>query len=109
MDITESKDLTILKAKNAIFKLLGQYCQAVPDNDGVYWVSDYYQSALEYSFDVLGIKEDRITLKDFCQMWEDNNRSIWAITIPDREYDGITAQIYYNCFSKLRKGEYDYD
>lgn len=42
-------------------------------------------------------------------MWEDNNRSIWAISIPNREYDGITAQIYYDCFPKLRKGDYDYD
>ena len=105
----ENKDLQLFYAKQAIFRLISQFCQAVADNSGVYWVSNYCQGALESAFSVLGIKEDRITLKDFCQKWENNEKMIWIFNNSDKEYDGITAQIFYDCFPKLRKGDYCYD
>ena len=50
------------------------------------------------SGNVLGIEEDYIPLMDFCRMWENNNRAIWEMNIPDEQFNGITADIYYNCF-----------
>lgn len=35
---------------------------------------------------------------DFCKLWEENNKKIWAINFPNKEYGGCTAQLYYNCF-----------
>ena len=35
---------------------------------------------------------------DFCKLWEENNKKIWAINFPNKKYGGCTAQLYYNCF-----------
>ena len=94
-------ELQLLYAKDAIFKLISQFHNAskIDDNEELY-ISNYCESALEAAFNVLGIEEDYIKLTDFCQMWEDNNRAIWAINLPDKPFTGITADIYYESFKK---------
>lgn len=93
-------ELELLYAKQAIFKLIGQSCRAVAfeDKDGLY-VYDYCESAFEAAFNVLGIEEDCIELSEFCQMWEDNDRAIWAIKNPDVPFNGIIAEMHYKIFS----------
>lgn len=88
-------ELELLKAKRAIFKLIGQFHHATKREDGELYIFDYCESALEAAFDVLGIKDDYIKLMDFCQMWEDNNKAIAKINNPDKTFCGITADIYY--------------
>lgn len=92
------KNLELLYAKDAIFKMISQFCHAVTDGNGNYYISDYCESALETAFIVLGIEDDEIELMEFCKMWEENNRKIWAINLPNEEYDGYTAQSCYDCF-----------
>ena len=91
-------DLKLLYAKDAIFKLIGQYCRCFKGNDDEYYMSDYYESALERSFDVLGFNKDEVPLMEFCQAWEDNNRKIWSVNLSDLEYGGMTAKEYYEIF-----------
>ena len=93
-------NLELLKAKDAIFRLIGQFHRASKFDDGELYIYDYCESALERAFTVLGIKEDFIPLLDFCKMWEENNRAIWAINIPDKPFDGITADSYYQIFKE---------
>ena len=89
------KDLKLLKAKRAIFKLIGQFHHATKREDGELYIFDYCESALEAAFDALEIENGYIKLMDFCQMWEDNNRAIAEINNPDKIFGGITADIYY--------------
>ena len=91
-------NVELLKAKDAIFRLIGQYCGCFLGADDNYYMSDYFESALERSFDVLGFDRDEVPLMEFCQAWEDNNRKLWAINLPDIEYRGSTAQEYYDIF-----------
>lgn len=63
-------------------------------------MNNYCESALEAAFASLGIEENYIKLADFCQMWEDNTRAIWAITLPKEPFDGITADIHYAVFKE---------
>lgn len=93
-------DLELLKAKDAIFRLIGQFHRASRHDNGELYIYDYCESALERAFTVLGIEEDYIPLYDFCRMWEDNNRAIWAINIPDKPFGGITEDIYYKIFKE---------
>lgn len=93
-------NLELLKAKDAIFRLIGQFHRASRFDNGELYIYDYCESALERAFTVLGIKEDYIPLLDFCQMWEDNNRAIWEVNIPDKPFGGITADIYYKIFKE---------
>lgn len=90
--------LEILKAKQAIFKMIGQFCYPTEFKDGKLYIYDYCESALESAFNVLGIEEDYIPLMDFCKMWEDNERAIWKICRPNDEYTSITADIHYKVF-----------
>ena len=96
-------NLKLLLAKDAIFRLIGQFHRATKFDDGELYIYNYCESALESAFNVLGIKEDYIKLYDFCKMWEDNSRAIWAINFPDRPYEGIPAEIHYDVFKE------DYD
>ena len=96
-------NVELLKAKDAIFRLIGQYCVCFLGTDDNYYMSDYFESALEKSFDVLDFDRDEVPLMDFCQAWEDNNRKLWAINSPDEEYRGSTARDYYNIFVKSYK------
>ena len=48
----------------------------------------------------LGIEENFIKLADFCRMWEDNERAIWNIYLPNKPFDGITADIHYAVFEE---------
>lgn len=89
-------NIELLLAKDAIFRLIGQFYRATKFDDGELYICSNYESALESAFNVLGIKEDYIKLYDFCKMWEDNNRSIWAINFIDRPFEGIAADIYYD-------------
>lgn len=100
MNKQQDIELELLCAKQAIFKLIGQSCRAVAfeDKDGLY-VYDYCESAFEAAFNVLGIEEDCIELSEFCQMWEDNDRAIWAIKNPDVPFNGIIAEMHYKIFS----------
>lgn len=87
----------LLYAKDAIFRLIGQY-YSVLEFDGKLYIYHYCMSALERAFSILEIEEDCVELPDFCQMWEDNNRAIWQLNNPDEPYDGITADMHYDCF-----------
>ena len=93
-------NLELLKAKDAIFRLIGQFHRASRHDNGELYIYDYCESALERAFTVLGIEEDYIPLYDFCRMWEDNNRAIWAINFPDESFGGITEDIYYKIFKE---------
>lgn len=88
----------LLYAKGAIFKLIMQFHHASDlfDNGELY-IQNYCESALEAAFDILGIEENYIHLRDFCQMWEDNDRKIWAMN-GSEPFNGITAEIHYECF-----------
>lgn len=93
-------DLKLLRAKEAIFKLIAQFHRASKFDDGELYIYNYCESALERAFDVLGIEENQIKLMDFCRLWEDNSRAIWAINLPDKPYTGVTADIYYKVFKE---------
>lgn len=92
--------MELLRAKDAIFRLISQFHHATMFDDGELYIYNYCESALESAFNVLGIEEDYIKLQDFCQMWEDNSRAIWAINIPSEPFDGITADIHYKVFKE---------
>lgn len=89
----------LLKAKHAIFKLIGQFHRPTKFDNGELYIYNYCESALEAAFNVLGIEEDYIPLLDFCKMWEDNNRALWAINT-DTPFNGTTADIYYDIFKE---------
>lgn len=93
-------EMKLLKAKDAIFKLISQFHRSNKFDDGELYICNYCESALESAFNVLGIEENYIKLIDFCQMWEDNNRAIWAINNPNGVFNGITADIYYKSFKE---------
>lgn len=93
-------NMELLRAKEAIFKLIAQFHHATRFDDGELYIYNYCESALEAAFNVLDIEENFIKLTDFCQMWEDNNRAIWAINLPNEPFDGITADIYYDTFKE---------
>jgi hypothetical protein len=93
-------NIELLRAKEAIFKLISQFHHATRFDDGELYIDNYCESALESAFDVLGIEENFIKLTDFCQMWEDNNRAIWGFNLPNEPFDGTTADIYYNVFKE---------
>lgn len=93
-------NLELLLAKDAIFRLIGQFHRATKFDDGELYIYDNCESALEHAFNVLGIKEDYIKLYDFCKMWEDNNRAIWAINLPNEPFNGLTADEYYDVFKE---------
>lgn len=97
-------ELKLLYAKDAIFRLIGQFHHASDlFDDGNLYIQNYCESALEAAFETLGIEENYISLWDFCVMWENNNRAIWGYNAPDEPYGGITADIHYECF----KDEYE--
>lgn len=93
-------NVELLRAKDAIFRLIGQYCRCFSGADDDYYMSDRFESALERSFIVLGFDRDEVPLMEFCQAWEDNNRKLWTINLPNKEYRGPTAQEYYDIFVK---------
>lgn len=94
-----AKDIELLRAKDAIFRLIAQFHHCSQnEKDGSYYISDYYESALERSFQVLGFEEDEVPLMEFCQAWENNNREIYKLY--DKTYKGVTAQEYYDSFVK---------
>ena len=92
--------MELLKAKEAIFKLISQFHYATKFNDGELYIYNYSESALEAAFNTLGIKENYIKLCDFCQLWEENSRAIWSINIPNEPFNGITADMHYNVFKE---------
>lgn len=94
----DNNDIKLLHAKDAIFKLIGQYCRCFKGDDGNYYMSDYYESALEKSFEVLEFTKDEVPLMEFCQAWEDNNRKLWDINLSDMEFGGLKAKNYYDFF-----------
>ena len=96
----EDMERELLYAKDTIFKLIAQFHRATRFDDGELYIYNYCESALESAFEVFGIKEDYIKLYDFCKMWEDNSRAIWAINFPDRPYEGIPADIHYDVFKE---------
>ena len=93
-----NKDL--LRAKDAIFRLIGQFHRASKFDNGELYMYDYCESALEHAFTILGIEEDFIPLLDFCKMWEDNNRALWGINLSHLQYAGVTAEKYYQIFKE---------
>ena len=99
-DALEDVTMELLKAKDAIFKLIIQFHHASKFDDGEFYIYNYCESALERAFDVLGIEENYIPLMDFCKMWEDNNRAIWAINNSNIPFGGTTADFYYDSFKE---------
>ena len=94
----------LLYAKDAVFKMIMQFnCPTTLRDDGELYIYNYCESALESAFNVLGIEENYIKLWDFCQMCEDNDRALWAINLPDVQFNGITADIHYH----FMKEEYE--
>lgn len=97
-------ELKLLYAKNAIFSMIMQFnCPTTLSDDGELYIYNYCESALESAFTTLGIEENYIKLWDFCQMYEDNDRAIWAINGPGVPFNGITADIHYH----IMKEEYE--
>lgn len=94
----------LLYAKDAILKMIMQfnYPTTICD-DGELYIHNYCESALEASFNTLGIEENYIKLWDFCQMYENNDRALWAMNVPDVPFNGITADIHYH----VMKEEYE--
>lgn len=93
-------ELKLLRAKEAIFQLIAQFHRASKFDDGELYIYNYCESALESAFNVLGIEENQIKLIDFCKMWEDNTRAIWAINLPDEPYNSMTADNHYQIFKE---------
>lgn len=94
----------ILFSKDAVFKMIMQFCRpTILGDDKELYIYNYCESALEAAFNTLGIEENYIKLWDFCQMWENNDRTLWAMNIPGKPFDGITADIHY----KIMKEEYE--
>ena len=89
----------LLYAKHAIFSLICQFHRATKFDDGELYIWNYCESALESAFNVLGIEKDFIPLLDFCKMWEDNSRALWALNT-DKPFNGTTADIYYDIFKE---------
>lgn len=96
--------MELLRAKEAIFKLISQFHRVSKFDDGELYIYNYCESALEAAFNVLGVEENYIKLMDFCKMWEDNSRAIWSINIPNEPFKGITAAMHYDVF----KEEYEH-
>lgn len=96
-------EYVVFAARNAIFKLIGQFLHAVKFDDGELYLCTYCESVLEDAFAVLGICENHIKVMDFCKLWEENNRKIWERHLPDKPFDGLTAEMLYQVFKK------DYD
>lgn len=100
----QEMELKLLYAKDAIFRLICQFHHASDlFNDGNLYIHNYCESALEAAFNTLDIEENYIPLMQFCIMWENNDRAIWGYNAPDKPFDGITAEIHYECF----KDEYE--
>ena len=93
-------NIELLRAKEAIFKLVGQFLCPIKFDDGELYICNYCESALEAAFNILGIEENHIKLIDFCRMWEDNTRAIWTINLPNEPFSGITADIHYDIFKE---------
>lgn len=100
----QKMERNLLLAKDAVFKMIMQFHRPtiLSDNKELY-IYNYCESALEASFNTLGIEENSIKLWDFCKMWENNDRALWSMNAPDDPFDGITADIHY----KIMKEEYD--
>ena len=92
-------DSKLLYAKDAIFALIAQLHRPSKFDDGELYIYNYCESALEAAFNVLGIEENYIPLMDFCKMWENNDREIWATNCSE-PFDGITADIHYEIFKE---------
>lgn len=99
----------LLYAKDAIFKLILQFHipTKMDENSDELYIYNYCESALEAAFDVLGIEDNQIKLMDFCKMWEENDRAIWSMNIPNEPYDGATADIYYDIFKEAYEHYWD--
>lgn len=93
-------DKELLYAKDAIFKMIYQFCVPMKFDDGKLYIHNYCESALEAAFSVLGIEENCIELMEFCKMYEDNDRAIWAL-YSNEPFDGIPADINYKVFEDI--------
>lgn len=94
-----AENIDLLRAKDAIFRMIEQFHHCTQKDDGNYYIKNYCESALERCFQVLNFEDDEVPLMEFCQAWEDNNRKIWEYnSISKRPYKGLTAQDYYDYF-----------
>ena len=94
--MSNDRNLELLRAKEAIFKLIAQF-HHLSQRDGTdeLYFYNYCASALEAAWNVLGIEEDYVSLTEFCQMWEDNDRAIWAAN-SNPSFGGLTADFIYD-------------
>ena len=91
-------ELKLLRAKDAIFRLINDYCSPIHlgDNDSNLYFYDYCESTLERAFNVLEIPDDAIEEFEFYRMWGENNRKIWtACGNIDEMPESWTAQWMY--------------
>ena len=95
-----NKDLQLIYAKDAIFKMISQFHRATKFDDGKLYMYNYCESALEAAFNVLGIEGDCIELMEFCKMLEANKRAIWTSNFPAELYRGLTAEHFYQGFKE---------
>jgi hypothetical protein len=93
-------DKELLYAKDAIFKMIYQFCVPMKFDDEKLYIYNHCESALAASFSVIGIEENYIELMEFCKMHEDNDRAIWAL-YSDEPFDGVTANINYKVFKDI--------
>lgn len=98
-------ELQLLEAKDAIFRLIEEYCDLIHinDNDNKLYFYNYCESTWEHAFNVLEIPEDYIEEFEFYQLWEENNRKIWAAKgNADEMPEHWTAEVLYSVFGSGR-------
>ena len=100
-------ELQLLEAKEAIFRLIRRYCTPIhiSDNNSKLYFYNYCISDLERAFNSLEISDDYIEEFAFYQLWEENNRKLWAAKgNTDEMPDMWTAEVLYSIFGSSRIG-----
>lgn len=100
-------ELQLLEAKDAVFRLIRRYCTPIhiSDNNSKLYFYNYCTSDLERAFNSLEISDDYIEEFAFYQLWEENNRKLWAAKgNTDEMPDMWTAEVLYSIFGSSRIG-----
>ena len=73
-------ELKLLKAKDVVFRFVSEYLGPINlgDGDPKMYLYDYCESLWERAFNVLELPDDAIEEFEFYELWEENNRKIWA-------------------------------
>ena len=97
-------ELKLLYAKDAIFRLIRDYCNPIYNiKNSKYYFYDYCENTLERAFNVLEIPDDGVEEFDFYKLWEENNRKLWgSLGNTDEMPEMWTAQCMYETFGGAR-------